>query len=395
MSGSVVALVRAPSYDPPVVQRALQEALALLEIEELGGESVLASGAVRAATAPARTGRVLLKPNVLIPAAPERAVTTHPAVFGAVARWLQARGETLCYGDSPSFELGPGGAARRSGIAAEAEALGIPAVEFERGEDVSWPRGIVHRRFHLARGLLQARALVNLPKLKTHGLTVMTGALKNLFGTVPGFCKKDYHVTHPDRAGFARMLGDLAALVRPRLVVMDAIEAMEGNGPSSGQVVHMGLLIVSRDPVAVDAVACRIAGIDAATVPLLAMAEEAGAGTAALAAIEVRGLSLPQALVRPFVLQPNLPTAGVPAALLRFAKRALVPRPVIDRAACRRCGTCVQACPARPAALVARPDGVPRFSYSECIRCYCCQEVCPHGAVAIRRPPLAALLPRG
>ena len=416
MASSIVAVVRAASYDAPVVEGALAEALGLLGIDSLGGESILADGAtVDGATVdgatpqsgpadggPASTARrVLLKPNLLIPAAPDRAVTTHPAVFGAVARWLTRLGEPLSYGDSPSFELSPGGAARRSGIAQEAESLGVTVADFQRGAEVHWPHGLVHRRFHLALGALEARALVNLPKLKTHGLTTMTGALKNLFGLVPGFRKKEYHVTHPDREGFSRMIADLAALVRPRLVVMDAISAMEGNGPSGGTPVALGLLIVSTDPVAVDAVACRIAGIDASAVPVLAMAEAAGAGVASLDRIEVRGLALPGAgragttIGRPFALPPRTPTAGVPSFLMRAGKRLLVPRPYIREDACRRCGTCVQACPVRPPALSnGGRDEVPRFTYGRCIRCYCCQEVCPHGAVVIRLPALARVLPR-
>ena len=184
-----------------------------------------------------------------------------------------------------------------------------------------WPAAAVHRQFHVARGVLGARALVNLPKLKTHGLTTLTGALKNTFGVIPGFRKAEYHVTHPDLEGFSRMLADLNGLVRSGLVVMDAIAAMEGNGPRGGTLVDLGLLIVSDDPVAVDAVACRIAGIDAARVPLLRMAEEAGVGRAAADRIEIRGDPVE-----------GLATAAVRAAAgASRAEAARVPLPVRRR----------------------------------------------------------------
>jgi uncharacterized protein (DUF362 family)/Pyruvate/2-oxoacid:ferredoxin oxidoreductase delta subunit len=395
---SIVALARVASYDHAAVRRAVRRALGLLS----GGSSY---PVLRPPLAPDATvhgprgapggGPVMLKPNLLAPVAPELGVTTHPVVFAETARALQEAGYDLAYGDSPGFGHRLGAAARKSGLAAEADRLGIPLAEFEHGADVSRPAGAVHRQFHVAYGVLGARALVNLPKLKTHGFTTLSGALKNTFGVVPGFRKAEYHVTHPDLERFSRMLADLNGLVRSGLVVMDAIDAMEGNGPRSGTLVHPGLLIVSDDPVAVDATACRIAGIDADRVPLLRMAEEAGVGVAAADRIELRGDPVDAPAARRFVLPPAHFTRHVPEFLFRTAKNLMVPKPSIVAVRCRRCGECVRACPVVPKALSQEAGGVPRYTYGRCIRCFCCQESCPYGAVEILPAPLAGLFDRG
>lgn len=396
-SSSVVVLARVPSYERRAVARAVRRALDDLGRDVLRGDALpLAPGAsVEGRLAGAGTGPVLLKPNLLAPAAPEEGVTTHPAVFAATALALQERGHRLAYGDAPGFGHRLAAVVRRSGLAAEADRLAIPLAEFERGLDVHWPDASVHRRFHVADGVLGARALVNLPKLKTHGLTTLTGALKNTFGVIPGFRKAEYHVTHPDLDGFSRMLADLNGLVRSALVVMDAIQAMEGNGPRGGTVVPLGLLIVSDDPVAVDATACRIAGIDVERVPLLRMAEEAGVGWAAAGRIELRGDTVEGLPVRRFSLPPEHLSRRVPPVLFRAAKNLLVPRPSILIGRCRRCAVCVRACPVQPKALSGQPGDVPRYAYGRCIRCMCCQESCPHGAIEIQPAPLAGLFDRG
>jgi uncharacterized protein (DUF362 family)/ferredoxin len=394
---SVVVLARVASYDRAAVGRAVRRSLELLGSSlSLAGPVIAGDARVSGAPGPSGvSGPVLLKPNLLAPAAPEECATTHPMVFAETARALRERGYALAYGDSPGFGHRLPAVARRCGFAHEAEALGIPLAEFELGTDVHRPSASVHRQFHVARGVLGARALVNLPKMKTHGLTTFTGALKNVFGVIPGFRKAEYHVTHPDLEGFSRMLADLNGLVRSSLVVMDAIRGMEGNGPRGGAPVDVGLLIVSDDPVAVDAVSCRIAGIDSARVPLLAMAEEAGVGRAASGRIELRGDPVEGLVPRRFALPPAHLARKVPPLLFRWAKNLMVPKPVIVPSLCRRCGECVKACPVQPKALSQEAGGVPRYTYGRCIRCFCCQESCPHKAIEILPAPLAGLFDRG
>lgn len=399
---STVVLAACEDYDPQRVYSVVSRSLAVLGLDALP-----------------RKKPALLKPNLLLGAAPEKGVTTHPAVFSAVARHLLASGFSVVYGDSPNGMFRPVPVARRCGILPAAESLGIPMADFDTGEDISYSRGAQNRRFHVARGVLDSGFMVNLPKLKTHAFTIMTGALKNTFGVIPGMRKAEFHITNPDVEGFSRMLADLNGLVRSRLVVMDAVQAMEGNGPSGGRLVNLGAIIVSEDPVAVDAVACRLMGLDPHAVPLIRMAEEAGIGRASAGDIEVVG-SLAPDVGKVFALPTSALAGGkAPRLLMRFAKRLVVPRPVIDARKCARCGQCVEACPARPKALAmpaaacrgnrgkrrlgGRSQGgrktalameqtsVPRYDYGICIRCYCCQEICPEGAISVTVPILGRL----
>ncbi len=380
MGKSTVVLVPCRDYDPARVEAAVRAALSHFDL------AGIVAGARSAG------GPVLLKPNLLSPSAPEKGVTTHPSVFTAVATVLRERGAELAFGDSPMGLHAPIAAARRSGIFDAAERLGIPMADFETAEEVSWPRGLQNRRFPVARGAIRAGAIVSLPRLKTHGLTEMTGALKNTFGVVPGNLKMEFHIRHPEPQGFSRMLVDLNGCIRPRLFVLDAVMAMEGNGPGNGDLVPVGLLIVSDDPVATDAVGCRIMGIDPMKNVLVRRAHDAGLGNARASDIAIIGEPLEPYVKPGFRIPHRAPGAAVPQFLWRFARNAFVARPVIDPDACTRCGECVEACPTAPKSLVQERGAVPVHDYRTCIRCYCCQEGCRHGAISLQVPPLGRIL---
>jgi uncharacterized protein (DUF362 family)/ferredoxin len=375
---STVVLAACRDYDRERVLFAVRQGLGHFDVARI------------AADADAAGKPVLLKPNLLMAAAPEKGVTTHPAVFSAVSRVMQENGARLVFGDSPNLSSRPLAAARRCGLLAEAEALGIPLADFENGSDVSHPRGMQDRRFHIARGVLDAGAIINLPRLKTHTFTVMTGALKNIFGVVPGGRKAELHLSHSNVEDFSRMIVDLNGLVLSRLVVLDAIKAMQGNGPGSGELVDVGLLIISDDPVAADAVGCRIMGIDPLSVPQIRIAHESGLGNAHPESIELRGENIAHYIQRSFQVPPRSPSLRLPPTALRIARHLIVPRPVIDLSLCTRCGECVTSCPMTPKSIAIRNGGIPLYDYAACIRCYCCQETCRSGAISVKKAILGA-----
>lgn len=375
---SKVVVISCKEYDPAHVEQAVARG-----IELLGGIGRFA-----------RAGeRILLKPNLLAPKAPDKAVTTHPTVFHAVAKQFQATGAHVAYGDSPGLHK-PEPTARKSGIATAAAELGIELADFLNGETVHFPAGEFIKQFTLAKGLLQADAIVSLPKLKAHALTRMTGAVKNQFGCVPGFLKAEFHARLGDVERFTQMLVDLNRCIRPRLFIMDAIVAMEGNGPSSGDPRKVGAILLSQDPVALDAIACRLVNLDPALVPTNRVGQQAGLGT--FEDIELAGDPVTPLIVTDFNVKrdPEPPRALLGGLLGRLLKQRITPRPTIDPAACTKCGTCVHACPVDPKAVDFRngKKQPPEYNYHACIRCYCCQEMCPENAIQVQTPLLGRIL---
>ena len=261
---SRVALVRCEDYDLDAVHEAVGRGLALLG----GPERFVHPGE-----------RILLKPNLLVASSPESAVTTHPAVFRAAVRHLSASCGALVWGDSPALGRAAG-AGKRAGLAAVAEEECVALADFSSGRVASFPEGRLIKQFTIASGVLDVDGIVSLPKLKTHGLTRMTGAIKNQFGCVPGMLKGEFHVRMNTAQRFSQMLVDLNRLLRPRLFIMDGIMAMEGNGPRGGDPRRLSLLLLSDDPVALDATVCRIIGLDPALVPTITWGDAWGLGTA-------------------------------------------------------------------------------------------------------------------
>jgi uncharacterized protein (DUF362 family)/Pyruvate/2-oxoacid:ferredoxin oxidoreductase delta subunit len=375
---SRVALVACASYDEPLVAAAVRRAVDLL-------------GGAGAFVKPGET--ILLKPNVLIGSSPDKCVSTHPAVFRAAIQLFKETGDSLTCGDSSAA----GGTAfnmRLAGLKQVADELGVPLADFAHGRSVSHPAALLYHRFRIANGVLAADGLVSLCKMKTHGLTRMTGAVKNQFGCIPGFTKGQQHARLPDPRDFATMLVDLNTLLKPRLYIMDGVMAMEGNGPRSGNPRQMGLILASADPVALDATAARLVALDPSFVPTADPGERSGLGTYHEENIEIVGDRLEDFICADFDVVRHPVAAASGGKLRAFAKNRISPRPFIDAAKCNHCGTCVAHCPVTPKAVDwknGNTDVPPVYDYDRCIRCFCCQELCPQAAIAIREPLLGRL----
>ena len=370
MNKSKVALVGCESYDETAVSAAVKKAVDLL-----GGMGQFA-----------RTGeKVLLKVNNLSGTKPEEAVTTHPAVLNAVIQLLLEIGCKPFYGDSPAMEKAAVGL-RKTGLAAVAERYGIPQGDFDGGKSTDFPEGAVVKKFSIANACLEADAIISLPKMKTHMLARITGAVKNQFGCVNGLNKAAYHVKISNPTRFCRMLVDLTRLVKPRLYIMDGIVAMEGNGPSGGDPVAMNCILVSADPVALDTVFCRLINLNPLLVPTNKYGKLEGLGTCSWDEIECVGDPVDR-FIKPDFKVVRKPVRGgffkniAPA----FLRNWFYAKPLIAPEKCLKCGVCVDACPVEGKALRFGPAGKkepPIYNYSKCIRCYCCQEMCPHKAIS-------------
>ena len=383
---ATVALIPINTYDQEKVDEAVRQGVELL-------------GGIGRFVKPEE--KILLKPNLLSGALPQKAVTTHPAVFAATAKLLRRAGyEHLDYGDSPGNPMTtPEKAAAVAGIAEEAERMGVGKADFERGSVIHFPEGHDAKSFYLCNGVQEADAVISICKMKTHALERITGAVKNLYGCICGVNKAAGHALYPSGESFADMLTDLHRCVKPRLHIMDGIMAMEGNGPTSGTPVAMNVLLFSEDPVALDTLYCYLISLDPAQVPTCVSGANGGLGT--MNADEIRVLTPDGELTcTQASAKYGKPDFDVFRGRLRksFALK-LIPllpclqqRPKVDKNKCIGCGVCMKACPVPEKAVHSGNGKKAEYDYKKCIRCYCCQEMCPAKAISVYRSPLNRLI---
>jgi len=271
-----VSLARCASYDPAQVREALEACLAPL-------------GGLAAHIRPGQ--RVLLKPNFLIAASPEQAVTTHPELILAVAEEVLRLGARCDIGDSPAFGRARQ-VARRLGLLERAEAMGVPVVELAANA--------VRGGARLSASVAAYDAIISLPKLKAHNQLVLTAALKNTFGLVAGKAKAWRHLrAGTDPAHFCRMLLAVHRAAAPVLTIVDAVVAMDTRGPRGGRPFALSLIAAGADAAALDTVLCRAVGLTPDSVPLLAEATACGFGCTDPARIDILG-EAPESFPRGF-----------------------------------------------------------------------------------------------
>ena len=368
-----VSIESVPTYEREQVASGLRRLL-----EPLGGMAAFV-----------RPGeRVLLKPNLLMAKPPEAAVTTHPEVVRAVILEVQRAGAIPLVGDSPgvgSYKK----IAEKCGIAAVCAETGAELVEFREALTVKGSG--IFRQIELARPYLEADRIINLPKLKTHEMMTMTCAVKNLFGAVVGTEKATWHLkAGSTRQLFARLLLEIYLLKKPSLTVVDALMAMEGNGPGSGTPIKRGVLLAGANPVAVDVIAAQLAGIPAELLPIAQEALTMGLPGASRSDIKLTGTPYDSLPVMKFKLPTGLDTRfGLPPFLATALKNQLTSYPVADRSRCVVCGICRDACP--PEAITITNSAL-SIDKARCIRCWCCRELCPHDAMAIDQGMLLRVL---
>jgi uncharacterized protein (DUF362 family) len=275
---------------------------------------------------------------------------------------------------------------KNTGMQAVADETGCEIVNFEEPAiEVTADTARTYKKFTIAKAVKDADVIIALPKLKTHQLTYYTGAVKLLYGYIPGVMKAEYHLhTGRDVMLFAELLLDLHEMRRPDLVIMDAVVGMEGRGPSAGNPRQIGLIIASKSCTALDFVATSIVGMDPLTVPTVKHATDRGMGPKSMGEIKVYGVDPATVVIRDFKRADTMNLSRVPAPLLNLASSLVATKPAIDAGKCRKCGICARDCP--PKAMFFTGASVPIIDYGKCIRCYCCQELCPHSAVSVRVP---------
>jgi len=387
--------------------------------------------------------KITLKANLLSASSPDKAITTHPAVVAAIGALVKKEGALATIADSPGtgYRYSEGTLRKlykASGMDEAAKQAGIE-VNMDTGHDeVSFPNGKQLTRMKAIRPVTRADGVINICKMKTHMLMHMTGAVKNSFGIIPGISKIGFHAKLLNKGRFADMLLDLSLYVSPRLSVMDAVLAMEGDGPgASGTPRHVGLLLASGNPLAVDVVAGEIMGLPREHNPVLIAAEKRGLTPNDIKDINVigedlRALRIPDykftATVENLIQKTGSSASGTEggqvsaqasaqasgqessqasgqegghasaqASVQASAQasgqesgleggQASAQYPVVLKDKCIGCGICQNACPQKTITISAR-EGNKRaeIDTKNCILCYCCHEMCPHMAIDITK----------
>jgi uncharacterized protein (DUF362 family)/Pyruvate/2-oxoacid:ferredoxin oxidoreductase delta subunit len=339
-----------------------------------------------------------------MPATPEQAITTHPVFIEAVIEsiiGITGKPSDILIADSfspvvPFTEKGIYKVYGETGLKDISKRTGCRLSYSTEYSTVSNPEGKFLKKIEIIKPVLESDLVINLPKFKTHDLTGVTGAVKNMFGVVPGFTKVGYHLRYEELADFAGMLIDLSTLVKPALNIMDGILGIEGDGPGrSGTPRKMGLIMVSGDALAMDKVMGRIAGLDEDLNPFLEVIKYSSNNNYSWDNIEILGEKLEDAIIDDF----NLPrTVGqkrlvennfASKYILPLVRNALNPYPYADPAKCDGCMTCQDVCPKK---IIKYNGKKVIVDNTQCIRCFCCSEMCPQGALEPRYSIIADMI---
>lgn len=343
-------------------------------IEQLGGiENIIP-----------KNSKVLLKPNLVVGIDKDKAATTHPVVFEAVLKLMIENNYNVFYGDSPGIG-NPTKVALKCGIKQVADKYNTPIGDFVKGKEIEL-EGHATNKLDIVNAVFEADAIINLPKMKSHALQRITGAVKNPFGTVVGFNKAKMHGRFQNAFNFAEMLIDLDLYLNINLHILDGIIAMEGNGPRNGDPTPMNTIIISTDPVALDTVFCQMIDLDHKKLPTLTYGQEYGLGS--YENIEIIGEDPLSFLNKDFDI-PRDKVSHTEKSKFQLVNRYLLRKPYIKEDICKKCGICVDVCPLEEKAINFKDNDKskpPKYDYTKCIRCYCCQEMCPYKAIKTKTP---------
>lgn len=338
---------------------------------------------------------VVIKPNLVMKSKPEAAIITHPAIVAAVGKRVKALGANVTIAESagglyntPALKSTYSGC----GYEAMAERTGLRLNMDCSYGNMECPEGLRCKSFPVIDPIRNCDLLINIAKLKSHCLTGMSGGVKNLFGSVPGLQKPEFHCRFPDKKDFGMMLTDLCETVKPSITIVDAVVAMEGNGPSGGRPRQVGVLLGGRNPYSVDLIGARLMAMEPSDIFMLQSAMERGLCPHSAEEVIHLGDNYKQFIVQDF-LQPESKSNDfidrVPKPLRPLAEKLATPKPKIRAADCVGCGKCAESCPQHTITIINRKAVI---SYVKCIKCFCCHEMCPAKAIDIKRFSLFRLM---
>ncbi|MDA3788324.1 MAG: DUF362 domain-containing protein [Desulfobacula sp.] len=322
--------------------------------------------------------KVVIKPNVLRLSEAREHVVTHPAVLKAVVEKVESLSpEQIIVGDNPGmFNYGDNeNSFEKTGLMEAAKGyyrnLGNSPVPVVFNPEFIPKVGV-------SKEILEADVVISLPKFKTHGLTVMTGAIKNSYGFLPGAQKANLHRIAGTPERFHEVIVEVFRLRVPDLFIMDAVVGMEGNGPASPDLREIGLVLASDNAVALDGTVARMMGLDPGALKFLRKARDMGLGKFDADQVRIDG----ELKVIPGFKLPPLGGEAIAGntQIQEFMEARLKVRPKADPERCTACGACVDQC---PVSALSMTDTVPVVDETLCITCFCCQEICPEKAISL------------
>jgi len=343
-----VSIVKCSSYEQYKVDKSLKESLDLIGFDIK------------------KYKKVLLKPNLLMAAKPDKAITTHPSILIALLKIL--KDSKVYIGDSPGSP-NYDDILRRTGMKKIAEEYDAEIINFSIQGMIRFENqnNQFLKKIELPKIIEDVDLIINLPKMKTHVLTRYTGAVKNLFGFIAGGKKGKFHVDFKKEEDFSQMLVELHDFIKPKLNIMDGVIGMEGYGPSGGKPKNTGLILASENAIALDKTANDI------------MCYKDGSVTTTRIALEKKPLEIEKVGLADVKVFYKKPMRNLNNIVALFASGIFKIKVNITKD-CKRCLECYKKCPVK---AIKKTKPLLKINQKECIQCLCCHEICPYKAVRI------------
>ncbi len=321
---------------------------------------------------------VLIKPNLCDPFEAEKGVTTHPLFIKAVAELVQEQGASVWVGEQAAgnFRNRTKECLDICGVSSILDpTIAIHNLQEQEFSAVAILKGSVLKKIDIAEAALRADVIINLPKLKTHFKTYITGAIKNMFGCTSFETRTNTHKL--DDKDFSKALVDIYSAIMPQLTIVDGIVCLDARGHDRplGPPKQYGLIVAGEDGVAVDAVLAELTGHGALSIPPTKYAHQKNIGCGSIKEIEVLGTSLDEARINNFIKHPLYSDK---CQTKRCFKEVDI-IPFINKDKCKKCTVCIQSCPVK----AISQDFI--IDENQCIKCYCCEEVCIYGGIEIKK----------
>lgn len=375
----MVSSVKCESYSYVEVKQAVKQA-----VNAMGGfEKFVKKGQ-----------NAVIKPNLVMGKSPDECATTHPLIIRAVCEELTLLGARVTIAESP------GGPYTKALLSKIYNVCGITEVAEQTGAELNFdtssvevknPNGEICKTLKIIKPIAEADVVIDICKLKTHGMTLYTGAVKNLFGVIPGTDKFEYHYRMPQKADFCNMLVDICECVKPKLCIMDAVYGMEGAGPTGGTPKKTGLILAADNAYEMDIIGLSLVGY--VTDEILTASHAVRRGLCSDNPEKIDTVGEDYKLYVKDYLKPVTRELSFVDRLPKFIKpivdKAVKPKPVFLKNKCVGCGECERSC---PASVITVKNKKATANLTKCIRCFCCQELCPVKAVKIERTWLMKLV---